>query len=186
LEDGPIENATAFGFLLVGLPFLTYTFKLFKRSPNDLPYRRGLMVVSTVIALACIFVSLEEISWGQRVLGVQTPEALATINTQKELNVHNLFTNSFNEAYFIIGCVFMVINLVGMYLRVSLADKFLARFMPHPMHLILVGLVSSFSFHLEANELVEPLAVLYLGLYTVQVGLVLRDEQLVTVTSSDV
>ncbi len=32
----------------------------------------------------------EEISWGQRVLGIETPEFLAEANAQKETNLHNL------------------------------------------------------------------------------------------------
>lgn len=32
----------------------------------------------------------EEISWGQRIFGIETPEGLAGINVQKEINIHNL------------------------------------------------------------------------------------------------
>ena len=32
----------------------------------------------------------EEISWGQRIFHIQTPEALAEINMQDEINIHNL------------------------------------------------------------------------------------------------
>jgi cbb3-type cytochrome oxidase subunit 3 len=32
----------------------------------------------------------EEISWGQRIIGFQTPEKISIINEQKEFNVHNL------------------------------------------------------------------------------------------------
>lgn len=32
----------------------------------------------------------EEISWGQRILNFETPQMLASINAQKEVNVHNL------------------------------------------------------------------------------------------------
>ncbi len=32
----------------------------------------------------------EEISWGQRILGIETPEALRMRNKQQEINLHNL------------------------------------------------------------------------------------------------
>ena len=35
-------------------------------------------------------VALEEISWGQRILGLRTPELLLEVNRQKELNLHNI------------------------------------------------------------------------------------------------
>jgi|GEM_PF-1464372 len=37
-----------------------------------------------------LFLAMEEISWGQRIFGIETPEALRTINVQGEINLHNL------------------------------------------------------------------------------------------------
>ena len=45
-----------------------------------------------VLALACGYVVLEEISWGQRIFGFSTPEFLQSRNLQGEANLHNLFT----------------------------------------------------------------------------------------------
>jgi hypothetical protein len=44
------------------------------------------------LALAAVFLFGfgEEISWGQRFLGIETPSALEEINEQGELNIHNL------------------------------------------------------------------------------------------------
>ena len=33
---------------------------------------------------------MEEISWGQRIFDIDTPEALKEVNVQKEINIHNL------------------------------------------------------------------------------------------------
>lgn len=33
----------------------------------------------------------EEISWGQRIFGVETPDALRSVNSQQETNLHNLY-----------------------------------------------------------------------------------------------
>lgn len=42
------------------------------------------------LAIVFFFGAGEEISWGQRILGFQTPEALTQVNKQEEFNVHNL------------------------------------------------------------------------------------------------
>jgi hypothetical protein len=41
-------------------------------------------------ALLFLFVGGEEISWGQRLVGIQTPQALMELNVQKEANLHNI------------------------------------------------------------------------------------------------
>ena len=42
------------------------------------------------MALIFFFGAGEEISWGQRILGFQTPESLSQVNKQEEFNLHNL------------------------------------------------------------------------------------------------
>ena len=41
-------------------------------------------------ALVFVFVAMEEISWGQRVFGIETPSFLRNLNVQGETNLHNL------------------------------------------------------------------------------------------------
>jgi len=49
----------------------------------------------TVLAIACSYVVLEEISWGQRIFGFGTPDFLKSRNLQGEANLHNLFTGPY-------------------------------------------------------------------------------------------
>lgn len=46
----------------------------------------------SVLALACLYVAGEEISWGQRLFDVPTPEFFSEHNLQQETNLHNFFT----------------------------------------------------------------------------------------------
>ena len=39
----------------------------------------------------CVLCTLEEISWGQRILGTESPEFFLTHNIQQETNLHNVF-----------------------------------------------------------------------------------------------
>ena len=41
-------------------------------------------------AITAVIVAGEEISWGQRLLGIETPEVLEDINTQGETTIHNV------------------------------------------------------------------------------------------------
>jgi hypothetical protein len=42
---------------------------------------------------------MEEISWGQRIIGWETPDFLEEINLQDETNIHNLFSGSFSPLH---------------------------------------------------------------------------------------
>jgi hypothetical protein len=45
---------------------------------------------SMALGLLCIVIAGEEASWGQRVFGYHTPEAISAVNVQREFNLHNL------------------------------------------------------------------------------------------------
>ncbi len=51
---------------------------------------RGQAVAYWVLAVLTLLAAGEEISWGQRVLGVETPDSVRDVNRQDELNLHNL------------------------------------------------------------------------------------------------
>ena len=61
------------------------------------------------LAFLFLFVALEEISYGQRIFGVTTPEILAESNLQEEISIHNLA--ALKPVFFTIGPV--VIGLGG-------------------------------------------------------------------------
>lgn len=84
VEDGLIENAQV--VVLVGV--VIFAAALAVRLGRQ--GRRSAAVIYAVLAVGALFVAIEEISWGQRILGLTTPEALDVINRQGELNVHNI------------------------------------------------------------------------------------------------
>lgn len=54
--------------------------------------RRGRQAFALCLCvIGCIAVAGEEISWGQRIVGLETPDRLEEVNLQDELNVHNIF-----------------------------------------------------------------------------------------------
>jgi hypothetical protein len=85
-EDGPLEWLQFAGFLATSLLLAVASWRL---------ARRGDVVAAVLIgvgALGMFGIAGEEISWGQRLLDLETPEALADANHQGELNLHNVTT----------------------------------------------------------------------------------------------
>ena len=81
-EDGPIEWATAAGFFAAAAGFAAGSRRTTGAGPS-----RVLLVVG---ALAALVFCGEELSWGQRLLGFETPEPVRAVNQQGEFNVHNV------------------------------------------------------------------------------------------------
>lgn len=85
VEDGPIENLTAAFFALASIGFTVAAV----RAPmmrGQLWYRGMTIAWALLMFLACG----EEISWGQRIFGIATPELMSQINAQDETNLHNI------------------------------------------------------------------------------------------------
>lgn len=51
---------------------------------------RALLLLAATATVTVFIVAGEEISWGQRILGIDTPDALEAINAQGETNLHNI------------------------------------------------------------------------------------------------
>jgi hypothetical protein len=86
-EERPVESIGALALLASSIFF----FLAFRRTPppND---RAGKIRRLALVALAIIFLVGfgEEISWGQRLLGIGTPGEIRSASEQGELNFHNL------------------------------------------------------------------------------------------------
>jgi len=80
-EDGVIELATALSFLVAAGISARVAW-----GPAP-PMRRA---VHLGLALGFVLCCGEEISWGQRLFGFETPEGLQGLNVQNEANLHNL------------------------------------------------------------------------------------------------
>lgn len=73
-------------------------------------WQRSLLIVFFVIlGSGLLFVSIEEISWGQRLLKIDTPEEIARDNIQDEITIHNN-VNVFKYVY----TAYLFINLYGL------------------------------------------------------------------------
>lgn len=114
-EDGFFEYLTV-GILLFAsicvFAALRRGYSTFNRMSRVLLYGFGVLLFLAV---------MEEISWGQRILGVETPETLKAVNAQEEINVHNLFVG-YNEIIrmvlaLVVSSAFLVCSMQPQWLR---------------------------------------------------------------------
>lgn len=82
-EEGPVEMLQ---WLAITGAFLVAVATLFKIGPTK---NRWIFVWLVVAALGSLYVSGEEISWGQHFLNWSTPEYWSAVNDQNETNLHN-------------------------------------------------------------------------------------------------
>jgi hypothetical protein len=77
-------------------------------------------VLYGALSIGLLFVAIEEISWGQRILNIATPAYLEQHNTQKEISLHNLHIvqSKLHTVYILVGA------------HGAFAWVFLARFFP--------------------------------------------------------
>ena len=94
-EDHFFELIGASSLFITSILFF-YGFRVARKSLDKTWVSLVKQLVYLVLALLFFFGAGEEISWGQRIFGFKTPEPLAQVNKQDELNLHNLsvFENS--------------------------------------------------------------------------------------------
>ncbi len=82
-EDGPAENLTALIYILSSTLAGVVAFHLWRAR------RMWYMLAFMGLAVGFFLIAGEEISWGQRMFAVQTPEFFEQYNHQHEMNLHN-------------------------------------------------------------------------------------------------
>jgi hypothetical protein len=83
-EDGFLEWSTV--FVLAALAVITIRRVFLLRHHRSAKF----LGVTSLLIVACVFGAGEEISWGQRIFNVETPEFFMENNKQEEIGFHNL------------------------------------------------------------------------------------------------
>lgn len=98
-EDSVIENAQALCYFLSSLIAILVSIRFLK---NKLALHS---VLYGILAVGLLFVSLDEISWGQRIFNTPNPDYFAQHNVQNEISFHNLDTVQplLHKIYILIG-----------------------------------------------------------------------------------
>lgn len=88
-EDGFFEYMTAISFFFSSVFFFMKYLKS-KSGNNFFLFRTKKNIVFLILAGILFFGAGEEISWGQRILKIKTPEIIKKHNVQNEISIHNL------------------------------------------------------------------------------------------------
>jgi hypothetical protein len=109
--DRFVEWASFWAFLLAAIGMTVAAARQWRRA-HKVPW------FLTLVALFCLFVAGEEISWGQRLLGFQSPTYFQEQNFQQEVNLHNVVGTSLRKLAFKgliagYGIVLPLVALIG-------------------------------------------------------------------------
>lgn len=98
-EDTLLEYCQPVLYAIAAMLALTVSYRFWRRS---LPVHG---VLFGLFASGLLFVALEEISWGQRIFHVETPDYFDRHNYQQEISVHNLLVvqPSLPNLYIMVG-----------------------------------------------------------------------------------
>ncbi len=131
-EDGVIEYATML-FYLGGSILAVYSLKYVTLLSFSNKQKLWIKIVISLFAIGLFVIAAEEISWGQRIFNIDTPEHLKEVNTQKELTIHNN-VHIFPYVY----VIYFLVNLYGLlsWFGYSFAKKYLSSFMNFLIRLI--------------------------------------------------
>ncbi len=89
MEDSFYESVGALYWLVASVLFFVLFVK--RRDSNKIFFMRTDRNIFFFLLGCLFFLGFgEEISWGQRIIGFQTPELLSKFNAQNEVNIHNL------------------------------------------------------------------------------------------------
>jgi hypothetical protein len=161
-EDDLFENATAICLIAAGLLLLAAAARLARAG-----LALGIVAAAcfAIVGAASIFLGLEEISYGQRIFGWETPPAIREGNLQAETNIHNYWTHDVQAA---------VIWSMGILVAAGAAcSALLRRFWKHPLAAFLpdqaflpfaaavLMLTSHAAFHEPLEQIVSLGALLY-------------------------
>lgn len=88
-EDRIFETLTPIYFLITSILLILVFYKLPRAAGG--PKYLTLKKISLIGFSLLFFVAAgEEISWGQRIFNIETPESVRQVNVQQELTIHNL------------------------------------------------------------------------------------------------
>ncbi len=148
-EDGVLEYGQ-FVLYVLSAVYAFGIFRHFRRKPEKL-----FSTVFFLLAIGLVFVAFEEISWGQRLFGVETPEVIKEVNHQNELTVHNL--EIFQHSYLHLS--YMAVGLYGalarfVFTRIPGVSKKYLIFAPYTV--LFFCFFSTFSFYFLFDYVLLP------------------------------
>lgn len=169
VEDGVFETLSAITFGVSALLMLksAQSLKTIQAKLSE-ANRRLAFLFYLLLAFIFFFVAMEEISWGQRIIGWETPDYLSDMNEQKETSIHNIyFLDGLFDFLYLVPAFLIIPVVLSAWLRVRNRQTLSSRlFLPEPSLIFLTILIGIASFTVQ-GELLEELLSLFAVLYCI-------------------
>ena len=98
MEDGPVEYLTSVAYLAAAMLCILMIVRLYNKQALGIT---ALMI--GLMAALFFFVGMEEISWGQRIFSIQSPDFFEVHNYQQEITLHNMIAGSLLHLMYIVA-----------------------------------------------------------------------------------
>ncbi len=139
-EDAWGEWATFFAFLFAGLIGSKTLFARYRQwTGSGREFFQPSQCALLTLSAFCLLAAGEEISWGQRLLGLRPPELFQELNFQQELNFHNILHYLFSPRLIVLficivyGVLLPVATMILPGPRAAERPNLAVAFAPHPV-----------------------------------------------------
>ncbi len=162
-KEGPLEHVT---FLLELSAAILCVTAAIRWNPKAAPNSKLIRGLYAVCGLGLFVVGMEEINWGQTLLGFETPESWAAINYQRETSLHNLIDrDELNLVSKIVSTTFGVGALTLMLWARRSSLPLIGAIAP-PTSLAVLALAVVYAGNRLHPEIVELLLALFFAFYS--------------------
>jgi len=162
IEDGFFESLTVVFAIISSLLCLISIY-----------YNHDYIPLKLALFILFFLFGMEEISWGQRIFGWNTPEVLSTINHQNETTIHNIFNPYFQLLYPSFNLLLGVLILGSMKFRKKVAawlkiEKYMYFIPYHEFKLYgFIFILLSLQSYSYGGELTEEIFSIFIFAYAV-------------------
>jgi hypothetical protein len=168
LEDGVFESLTPI-LMLISIGLIGFAIPKLRQDAQLVKYRNLVTLIYLFLMLIFFLNAMEEISWGQRIFGWDTPQTFEG-NVQDETNLHNYF-NRYYLLFYRLLVFFPVVIFIAIWLEIK--EKYLEfnrLVLPHPSLIglgLLIGVVSFIWF--KEQELLEEMFAVFFTFYSFRI-----------------
>ena len=168
LEDGIFESLTPVLMFIAILLLVPAVLRSRNESQRG-HFPKYLQIIYLVLMIAFFLYAMEEISWGQRIIGWETPESFSG-NVQDETNIHNFFNDYFLSVYrFLIFFPIPVVISIWLEFK-QYALLFSRLILPAPSMIGLSFLIALVAFVWpQEQELLEGMVAVFVLFYSLRI-----------------
>ena len=142
LEDGPIEWGLALLLLCCCVVFMMS----FAKARTQAQVSAFTMGMLALLAFVFFIIAMEELSWFQRMLGLETSDMFAG-NEQREMNLHNFATDRIENAYYFGAFLFLVVlPILRILFPATAGNRHVTSLIPRPFIAVIGAIACAYNF----------------------------------------